>query len=232
MTEFFNAGKWCGEVIAIEKDLKKGYNVQMKFLSVSERDGQTYEEILPFRLEDNDALLKLEEGKKASLNAIFNTFEITEKGETVQRTFLHVDPATVRPEKDNAKYVNFLLLEGEMRNFDFRLPTPTKQGFGICLMKAGEKIFRAMCFKNVMNRMQSVTRGSILQHGGPVRWRDFDDRITGQKRKMMELISQADWFQIKQTAVIENPLGEYLGYTPGETTANPDKKTDKKTAKK
>jgi hypothetical protein len=223
--ENYNAGTVTGDVVAIAKDLKRGYNVSVRVLNVSMRDNETYEEILPVRIDSEDALMKVEEGRKVSLNGVLNTFDVKKDGQDTKSTVLHADPATVEPAADNAPYVNFALMIGEMRDKTCRPALGDKLPWGYCLMQVGGKIFRAAFFRNVLVTMdRSVTRGSIVQHGGPMRYREFETRDK-RKGKMLEIISQEDHFFVHKTAEIENPLSAY-------TPFDPDAKSKKKASKK
>jgi hypothetical protein len=223
--ENYNAGKVTGDVVAILPNLKKGYNVSVKVENVSMRDDQTYTEILPVRIEDEDAMLKVEEGKKVSLNGVLNTFDVTVDGEKTKSTVLHADPSTVAQVKDDEPYENFAMLIGELRDKTCRPATGDKNPWGYCLMQVSGKIFRTAFFRNVLVAMdRQATRGSIIQHGGPMRYRDFETR-DHRKGKMLEIISQEDHFDILKTAEISNPLS---GYTPFDPDAKPKKTSGKK----
>jgi hypothetical protein len=215
----YNGGKWTGEVVAINKEMKKGFNVHLKVETVSARDNEVYTDVLPVRIEDAKAMLKVEEGKKLSFNGIFNTFDVTENGRKTKSTVIHADPSTVTQPEDDAAYENFVMLTGELRDKTCRNATGDKQAWGFCLMQVAGKLFRASLFRNVLVTMdREVTRGSNVQHGGPARYREFDNN--GRKGKMLEVLSQEDHFKILHTAEIHNPIS---GYTP----FNPDKKSKK-----
>lgn len=227
--EEYNGGRWTGDVVEIRDNLDFGYNVQIKIENVSMRDGQTYAEILPVRIDDEDALLKAEEGKKLSFNGVFNTFEChdefnnTEK--LVKTTVIHADPSTVELADDDAPYENFMKMVGEMRSKTCRESFEDREPWGFCLMQVAGKIFRAVFFRNVLVRMdRQATRGSTIKHGGPVRYRPFQTR-DGRKGKMLEVLSQEDYFDIKYTAEISDPVAQY---TPFDPDAKPKKASKKK----
>jgi hypothetical protein len=220
-----NRGKWTGDVTRVMDNLDLGYNVEVKIENVSLRDNQLYTEVLPIRIDDEDVLLKAEEGKKLSFMGIFNTFDVKINGENKKRTVIHADPATVELADDNAPYENYMEMTGELRSKTCRNAIQDKQPWGFCLMQVAGKIFRTVFFGNVLVRMdREATRGSNIKHGGPVRYREYELR-SGGKDRMLEVLSQEDYFNILQTAVVENPVA---AYTPFNPDAKPKKKASKK----
>ena len=219
--EEYNGGKWTGDVVQVLSNLDLGYNVKVKIENVSERNGETYTEILPVRIDNDDALLKAEEGRKLSFNGIFNTFDVDGSKSTV----IHADPSTIKLADDKAPYENHMKIVGELRSKTCREAYGEKDPWGWCLMQVTGKIFRAVFFRNVLVRMdRNATRGSIVQHGGPVRYRDFETR-DGRKGKMLEILSQEDHFDIVRLAEISDPVAQY-------TPFNPDAEPEKKKASK
>lgn len=224
--ENYNAGKVTGDVVAIAENFKRGYNVSVKIENVSMGDGETYTEVLPIRIDSEDAMMKVENGKKVSLIGVLNTFDITDSnGNKTKSTVLHADPATVTQPKGDPPYENFGMLIGELRHKTCRPALGDKQAWGYCLMQVKDKLFRTAFFRNVLVAMdRQATRGSIIKHGGPMRYREFE---TTDRRKghMLEILSQEDHFKILKAAVIENPLSEYS--EPFDPDAKPAKKSRK-----
>lgn len=213
--EFKNVAGVCGTVVEIIPNLNKGHNVLVKTTNISLRDGETYEEILPIRVEDKDSLLKFEEGKRVSLKGILDTVTIKDsKGKDQKRTVLLADPKEIKKPKKDDPDMNFAWLEGELRDFLEYPPNQGKQPFGRALMKTvdgvTDKLFRATCFRNVLTIMRTATRGSWVQHGGPMRWREFPAANNRPGGRMMEIVSQQDYFDLKERATIADPL---MGYS-------------------